>query len=130
MAPTPVEIAAWLACLVAVVMGANQVFKLLDRFKEHPPPRDTYQLKGEYVTRRELDALSDELDDLAVLLRDQVAKLQDQFRDQVAKLQDQMKHDAEVANAGATARAEKTHGRIDEVLSAMGDLRERIGDRR
>lgn len=114
--PTSIEIAAWLGCLVAVAMGANQIFKLFDRFKEQPPPRDTYQIKGDYVTRRELDGLEKEVD-----------ALNGQFRDEVGKLRDEMKHDAEVAAAAANARAEKIHGRIDEVLNAMSDLRERVG---
>ena len=110
--PTSLEIGGWLACAVAVTMGANQVFKLFDRFKEQPPPRDTYQLKGDYATRREVDALDKDVAELA---------------EEIGKLRDKMNHDAEVTAAAANARAEKIHGRIDEVLSAMSDLRERVG---
>jgi hypothetical protein len=110
--PTSLEIGGWVLCLFGLAGGVNQVLKIFDRTKEHPPPRDTYQLKGDYVTRRELDALDKDLGELA---------------DDVAKLREKIEHDAEVSAAAATARAEKIHGRIDEVLSAMSDLRERVG---
>lgn len=103
--PTSLEIGVWIGCLFFLAAGVNQVLKVIDRTKEQPPPRDTYQVKGDYVTRREFEALEKA----------------------VEKLGDEMKHNAEVFTAAANARAEKLHGRIDEVLTAMSDLRERVG---
>lgn len=114
--PTSLEIGGWIGCLFFLAAGVNQVLKVIDRTKEQPPPRDTYQVKGDYVTRRELDAIEKDL-----------AGLRTEFREEVGKLREEMKHDAEVAAASATARAEKVHSRIDEVLSAMSELRERVG---
>lgn len=114
--PTSVEIGGWIGCAFFLAAGINQVLKVVDRTKEHPPARDTYQVKGDYVTRRELDAIEKDLAGLAA-----------EFREEVGKLREEMKHDAEVAAASATARAEKVHSRIDEVLSAMSELRERVG---
>src|SRR6266496_5925964 len=104
---TSLEIGGWMLCLFALAGGVNSVLKLCDRTKEHPPPRDTYQLKGDYATRRELDAIEKELDELGT-----------EFRERIEKVRDEMKHDAEVNTAAAIARAEKFHARIDEVLAA------------
>ena len=104
-APTSLEIGAWLVCLVAVIAGVNQVMKLFDRFKETPPPRDTYQVKGDYVTHRELKELQDRVDELS-----------GELRESIADVRREMAHDKEMSNAAAEARAEKLHTRISDVL--------------
>jgi len=103
--PTSLEIGVWLVCLVAVVAGVNQVMKLLDRFREHPPPRDTYQVKGDYVTREEFKDLADVVDELA-----------GEMRESIAEVRRETAHDREIAAAAAEARAEKLHTRISDVL--------------
>lgn len=106
------EVGIWLVCLVAVVAGVNQVMKLLDRFKEQPPARDTYQVKGDYVTQREFKEL-----------RDQVDGLSGELRESIADVRREMKHDAEVNQAAAEARAQNMHKRTDDVLAAVSELR-------
>ena len=86
-------------------MGINQVMRLLDRFKEHPPPRDTYQVKGDYVTRSEWKEVREEVDGLA-----------GELRESVVEVRRELAHDKEITNAAAEARAEKLHTRISEVL--------------
>jgi len=104
-APTSSELAAWIVCLVAVVVGVNQVMKLIDWFKEKPPARDTYQVKGDYITHRELKELRDQVDELSA-----------EMRESIAEVRREMAHDKEMSNAAAEARAEKLHTRISDVL--------------
>lgn len=113
--PTSLEIGGWLLCLVAVFGGVNQVLKVLDRLKEYPTPRDTYAPKGDYAARGELKELAKRLDDLA-----------GEFREADAALRGEIKHDRELANGAAEARADKLHSRIDEVLAAVSELRGRV----
>jgi|KBSSwiStaDraftv2_1062776.scaffolds.fasta_scaffold00424_32 hypothetical protein len=110
--PTPLELAGWLGCLVAVVMGINQVMRLLDRFKETPTPRDTYQVKGDYVTQRELKDVREDVDALA-----------GELRESITEVRREMAHDKEVNQAAAEARAQNIHKRVDEVLAAVSELR-------
>ena len=43
MTPDAVHLAGWLGCLFFLAAGINQVFKLVDRSRGHPPPEE---LKG------------------------------------------------------------------------------------
>jgi len=110
--PTPAELAAWIVSFVAVLIAVNQALKFFDRFKESPPPRDTYQVKGDYVTQREFKEL-----------RDQVDGLSGELRESIADVRREMKHDAEVNQAAAEARAQNMHKRVDDVLAAVSELR-------
>ena len=53
-APTSLELAGWIACLAAAMWILNQGMTLVSRFKESPPPAQTYQIRGDYALRSEL----------------------------------------------------------------------------
>lgn len=114
---TSLEIGIWLGCLFFIAGGTNQVMKLIDRTKEHPPARDTYQLKGDYATHKELAELRHDLTALA-----------DKFQETVNEIRADMKHDGEMANANDRQRAENINRNIQDVMSAVGELRGRIGN--
>lgn len=104
-APTSLEIATWIGCLVGLAVGVNQVMRMLEWFKEKPPARDTYQVKGNYAGVSELKELREEVDELAA-----------ELRESIAEVRREMAHDKEITSAAAEARAEKLHTRISEVL--------------
>ena len=64
----PLDIAGWLGCFVFVIAGMNQVFRFLAHFREQPPPSQTYQPKGDYATRTELNVLRQEITGRLVVL--------------------------------------------------------------
>lgn len=49
---TSTHIAAWLACAAFVLMAANSAAKFMDRFRETPPPLQTYATKSELAELR------------------------------------------------------------------------------
>ena len=102
---SPLEIGGFALTLFALVAGVNQVMKFLDRFKEQPPPHQTYQVKGDYVTQREWRDLSEKVDDLAA-----------ELRESIAEVRREKAHDREVMGAAAEARAEKIQNRISELM--------------
>lgn len=110
-AVTSAQIGVWLGCLAAMALLANQLFKLLDRFKENPPPRDTYQLKGDYAARSELMRLEEKLDDLA-----------DGIRADVDKIRGEMKIDRDAMTKAAEERARYLNEQINDVLKAVSAL--------
>jgi hypothetical protein len=113
--PSSLEIGGWLMCLFAVAGGVNQVMKLLDRTKESPTPLSTYQLKGDYVTHTEL-----------ATVRKEVEKLAEETREDFYDIRNAMKHDAELNAAAALKRAENINHNIQDVMTAVGELRGRI----
>ncbi len=110
--PISIEIGGWISVLFFLVGGWNQVEKFFDRRKEAPPPAVTYQLKGDYATRQELLELRHELSAQLHCLDAEVTGLRAE-----------LKKDKEDLLAAGEHRAEKLHGRINDVLEAVAELR-------
>lgn len=53
-ASPPVEIAAWLGCLAFVAFLVKNVLSITDRFKERPPPAQTYMTKNDCAAAHEI----------------------------------------------------------------------------
>lgn len=72
----PVEIAAWLACFLFVVMGVNAVMKLVDRVKpkEPEPP-----LHKQYASREELTGHAKWDDEQHILLHNRINVAKSEF---------------------------------------------------
>jgi hypothetical protein len=89
----------------------NEVEAFMDRRKEKPTPADTYQLKGDYVTRAELHQLRLEIQNHL--------QRQDDLLERV---------EAQIAsnNRDAEKRAEELHKRINPVLENTGIVRGQI----
>lgn len=84
--------------------GTNQVFRLLDRFKEQPRPMDTYQMKGDYVKRsecRELHASAEA----------QVKEIESELESIRIKLE----HDKTEVLRADEERSVRLHSRIEEM---------------
>jgi len=106
------EIGIWLGCLVAVIMGINQVMKFIDHFREKPPAHQTYQVKGDYVTQRELEQLREALNDLAA-----------ETRESFESVRREMKHDAETRQAASLEQANNMQAQVNDLIKAIGELR-------
>lgn len=117
--PTSLEIGGWVLCLFGLAGGVNQVLKIFDRTKESPPPRDTYQVKGDYALKAELVSIREDLDNLESTLRGLIEKVRDE-----------MKHDHETNTAGATARWERFEMRVSDIMGAVSELRGRVDRKR
>lgn len=98
----PAEIAAWLACAAFVVMLLNGGFKLTRNLKgaDPQPPNSNLALSVQQLDRR-MSALEDWKSELTTKMDDDKT---------------------EILNAGEH-RAEKIHGRINDVLASVSELK-------
>ena len=134
MTPTPIELAAWIGCLFFLVGGINQVLKVLDRLKEKPVPADTYQLRGDYISRQESQA--------AQMANNQRFTKIDESIDELKRTVDD---DKTVALAQAEARSQRLEAKLYEtqgetkrdinglherITSVFGEVKELIGEQR
>jgi hypothetical protein len=85
------QLAGWIGSLFFLAGGLNQLLRLTDRFKEQPPPAQTY------ATKEELGLLRQELGRLRAEVRDD--------RDRIL--------------AAGEERARKLHERIDPIINEM-----------
>ena len=86
-----VQLAGWIGSLFFLTGGLNQVLRLTDRFKEQPPPAQTY------ATKEELFLLRQDLNHLRAEVRDD--------RDRILQAGEE--------------RARKLHQRIDPIINEM-----------
>ncbi len=62
MSPSPTELAAWLAVAFFLAAGVNQIWKLIDRAKDKPPPDEILQrVSREFAPRTMVEGLRGEL---------------------------------------------------------------------
>ncbi len=85
------ELAGWIGSLFFLAGGLNQVLRLTDRFKEQPPPGQTY------ATKEELHLLRADLNHLRAEVRED--------RDRILQAGEE--------------RARKLHERIDPIVNEM-----------
>lgn len=101
----PTGIAAWLACAAFVLMLVNGAFKLNSNIKgppSHPP--------------------AGELDLRVAHLEERVT----QFESTLTELRSEMREDLQTILSAGEERAGKIHGRINDVLAAVSELRGRV----
>jgi hypothetical protein len=116
-ANSTVVTAAVLFAIFSLAGGVNQVLKITDRFKEHPPASQTYQPKGDYATRAELSQLRTELTE----------QISDLDRD-IGYLREQLHSDMKAIQKAGEDRAGKIHERINVVLEKVAELKGRMND--
>jgi hypothetical protein len=114
-APLSLHVGGWLAALFFLIGGWNQVEKFFDRRKEIPPPAATYQLKGDYAIRQEL-----------VELRHELGSQLHSLDAELSGLRAELKKDKDDLLAVGEHRIEKLHGRINDVLEAVAELRGKL----
>jgi len=95
------SVAAWLAALFFLLAGLNSMLRLADRFKEKPPPIQTYVQKADF--HRQHGLLSDRLEQLS----NELLRVREQDQEQINAVRHEM----------AQALRE-VHGRLD-VLPAQ-----------
>ena len=86
-----IQLAGWIGSLFFLGGGLNQVLRLMDRFKEQPPPAQTYATKEELL-----------------LLRHELNLLRAEVRADLDRILD-----------AGEARARKLHQRIDPIINEM-----------
>jgi hypothetical protein len=101
----PVEIASWLACAAFAVVLTNGLFKLVNNVKgpNALPPAGELDLR---VSNLETRTNTIEVG--------------------LAELRHEMKEDLKTMLAAGEERAGKIHGRINDVLAAVSELRGRL----
>ena len=111
---TPLEtgglIGGLMVGLFALAGGINQILRIVDRLKERPPPAETY------VSKVHCDR--------------QHIKFESEFgglRAEVRELRAEIKADLKEVSAANEARASKLHGRIDDLLEAVAEIRGKFG---
>jgi hypothetical protein len=112
MDPGSAQAIGWLALTAAGAAGAaNQVLKLMDRFKEKPPPADTY------VTIKECKAMHSTQES-------RIGKLECE----VTAIRTEIKSMGEDLDRKDEARAVAIHNRLNDILEKLSLVRGQIGD--
>lgn len=113
MDPGSAQSIGWLALTAAGAAGAaNQVLKLMDRFKEKPPPSETY------VTIKECKVMhsSQEL---------RIGKLECE----VAAIRSEIRIMGEDLDKKDEARAVAIHSRLNDILEKVSLVRGQVGNK-
>lgn len=116
---TPVALASWVAIAVFLIGGANQVGKLMDRFRDRPP---TTELRAELVDRfvdRETFQRHAEED---------VRRMQDVER-ALGDLRTELVEQERRAADAQDRRLADIHSRVNDVLRAVSELKGRVDAR-
>jgi hypothetical protein len=107
--PDAVQLAAFVGCLFFLAGGVNQVMGIMDRFKEKPPPSETY------VSLKLCQKIHEEADRRIT----QAECAVDTLRRELRLERDEMIKSAE-------DRAVKLHDRINDILRAVSELKGKI----
>jgi len=106
MDPSPVHIAAWLASLMFLVGMTNQVLKLVDRMKSHPPGNEL-QLTASQIAQRVSD-----LEELRESDRDEASERRRAIFNQMDKDRTAFHHEIK----GAYDRIERTERDFQQAM--------------
>ena len=126
-ASTPTQIAATLiaiAALLAIVKMGLDLWKQHGR--EQPTPYTTYQLKGDYVTRIEVQSMRSEISGQLRNLEVHIEKVDDGVRAAVATMARDLQETTADIKSDGNDRTNRTHERIDTILAAVSKLEGRI----
>jgi hypothetical protein len=104
-----IEIGGWALAAAAMAGGANQVLKLVDRMKERPPPSETYTTLTQCEHRHHTIG-----GDIIGLRAD------------LHSLRMEIRTDLKETAAANEQRSSKLHGRIDDLLEAVSELRGKL----
>ena len=118
--PDPVALAGFLGCLFFLVAGINAVMKVVDRMRDKPPAGEVAKHTAEfYATKEQLkDHVSADFQEHSNLW----AKIGGLERGLRGDLQETERRIVASAEAGR----ENLHGRINEVLAAVSEVKGEI----
>lgn len=117
--PTSLELGGWIVSAWAVLGFLNQGAKFIDRFKERPPPHETYQPKGDYALRSELQQLKL---DLQTHLQRQDGAIAE-IASEIGAMREKMDTDKGEILKADEERIGGVHERVNDVLEAVSELR-------
>jgi hypothetical protein len=122
-----VHLAAFIGIAFFLVGGINQILRITDRFKEKPPPSQTYMTKSDCAAQHEsIRELSRSLQSEIVALKRERDGVLAQMNAQLTDLRRELKSDIAAIAATDEARVSALHMRINLVLEAVAELKGKV----